>query len=182
VNPRLFRLARPEPKLPFFAGSPAIGSGDGFMQDRARIRILPPVILGVALGLGVLSSMLASVRMLPTEAALVIGLIAVAGSFLVVYLGIRELMCARTALDVRKPTTAIVTTGVFGFSRNPIYLAMMLLYVGVSFLLNSALALLLAVPFGCALFWSAIKPEEQYLAAKFGDTYHAYRSRVRRWL
>ena len=72
-------------------------------------------------------------------------------------------------------------SGVFRLTRNPVYLSMVLLVIGVGLLLNSLWSLLLAVPTGSALCLTAIRPEERYLEAKFGETYRAYRSEVPRW-
>lgn len=59
---------------------------------------------------------------------------------------------------------------------------MMLLCAGSALLLNSVWALLMTWPLGSALFRIAIKPEEAYLAEKFGESYASYRAKVRRWL
>jgi protein-S-isoprenylcysteine O-methyltransferase Ste14 len=87
----------------------------------------------------------------------------------------------KTAFDVRKETTALVTSGVFRFTRNPVYLSMVLLVIGVGLALNSLWSLVLAIPTGSALCLTAIKPEERYLDARFGDAYRAYRATVPRW-
>jgi protein-S-isoprenylcysteine O-methyltransferase Ste14 len=89
---------------------------------------------------------------------------------------------ARTDVKPWKPTTAIVNTGVYAFTRNPMYLGMALLYAGVAVRFNSLVALAL-LPL--VLLWvrtQVIAKEERYLTAKFGDAYLAYSRRVRRWL
>lgn len=111
-----------------------------------------------------------------------LGLSVVAVSVLLVIAAVHELRRKKTAFDVRKPTSAIVRTGVFRLIRNPVYLSMMLLYVGLSLLINSPWMLLLAIPTGSALCLAAIKPEERYLEAKFGDVYREYRTAVPRWI
>ena len=152
------------------------------MQDNADVKILPPIVLAVALGLGIPVGILLPTRLLPAEAAVPLGLGVVAISVLLVIAAVRELRRKKTAFDVRKPTSAIVRTGVFRLTRNPVYLSMMLLYVGVSLLINSPWMLLLAIPTGSALCLAAIKPEERYLEAKFGDAYREYRATVPRWI
>ena len=152
------------------------------MQDNADVKILPPIVLDVALGLGIPVGILLPTRLLPAEAAVPLGLGVVAISVLLVIAAVRELRRKKTAFDVRKPTSAIVRTGVFRLTRNPVYLSMMLLYVGVSLLINSPWMLLLAIPTGSALCLAAIKPEERYLEAKFGDAYREYRATVPRWI
>jgi protein-S-isoprenylcysteine O-methyltransferase Ste14 len=98
-----------------------------------------------------------------------------------VALAVRDIKRARTTFDVRKPTTAIAATGVFGSSRNPVYLSMTLLVLGLGFMLNSPWSLLLTIPTGSVLCLTAIRPEERYLEGKFGDAYRMYLAEVPRW-
>ena len=80
------------------------------------------------------------------------------------------------------PTTAIVGAGPYRFTRNPMYLAMVLLCIGAAALLANAWILVLTPICALALWWFAIRPEEAYLEEKFGEGYRAYKRRVRRWL
>ena len=80
------------------------------------------------------------------------------------------------------PTTAIVGAGPYRFTRNPMYLAMVLLCVGVGIFVASEWILALTPLCALALWWFAIRPEEAYLEEKFGEGYLAYKRRVRRWL
>ena len=86
-----------------------------------------------------------------------------------------------TVLPMGRPTTAIVERGPYRFTRNPMYLAMAIGYVGFSLLLNNfwAISFLPAVLLVVDVF--VIRREERYLTSKFGATYTQYRSRVRRW-
>ncbi|MBY6241136.1 isoprenylcysteine carboxylmethyltransferase family protein [Methylosinus sp. Sm6] len=143
---------------------------------------MPPIILIAALGLGLMARAHFGARILPSEPAAAIGSLAIGASIALVFSALRELQRAKTAFDVRKPTRSLVETGVFALSRNPVYLSMMLLYVGAAFLLNSLWMLLLFLPTGSALCLAVIRPEERYLEHKFGDSYRAYRRRVRRWI
>ena len=88
----------------------------------------------------------------------------------------------RTAVLPGGATRTILDRGPFRISRNPLYVGLIVLTVGLALLWPSTWALM-CVPVGIALlFWGAIVPEERYLSAKFGAEYVAYRSRVRRWL
>jgi protein-S-isoprenylcysteine O-methyltransferase Ste14 len=89
---------------------------------------------------------------------------------------------AQTAVDPSKPTTAIVSDGVFRFSRNPLYLSMTLLYISISLLFNALWALLLLLPLLVIVQIGVIQREEVYLERKFGDEYLRYKSQVRRWM
>lgn len=87
-----------------------------------------------------------------------------------------------TTANPKKPSEALATSGPFQFSRNPIYVAMTGLYVGLDFMVNSAWPLILLGPLLLLMDWGVIRREERYLSGKFGDVYMAYKSRVRRWL
>jgi protein-S-isoprenylcysteine O-methyltransferase Ste14 len=152
------------------------------MTDRAEVKILPPVVLAAALGLQALVANLFPIRFIPRSLAIAAGAAVIAASVALVLLAVREIKRAGTAFDSRKPTTSIVATGVYRFTRNPVYFSMILLVVGVGLMLNSPLALLLAIPSGSALCLSAVRPEERYLEGKFDREYRAYRDAVPRWL
>ena len=80
------------------------------------------------------------------------------------------------------PTTTLVFRGPYRFTRNPMYLAMALLYAGVALLFDFVWALVLLPVVIVIVQTQVIAREERYLEAKFGDEYRAYRGRVRRWL
>jgi protein-S-isoprenylcysteine O-methyltransferase Ste14 len=77
------------------------------------------------------------------------------------------------------PTTTIVDTGPYRFTRNPIYLGMVLGLIGLAIALKSLWTL---VPFALVIRYGVVAREEAYLERKFGDVYRRYRARVRRWL
>ena len=89
---------------------------------------------------------------------------------------------AKTHVDVRKPATSLVTGGPYRLSRNPMYLALSLLYAGFCVALLLPLTLALLLPCLVVLYRGVIRREEAYLDRKFGEAYRNYRSRVRRWL
>ena len=89
---------------------------------------------------------------------------------------------AGTAVEPWRPSTALVTDGVYRFTRNPIYLAMALLYIGSALAMDSAVALVLLPPLLALVQIGVISREERYLERKFGDEYRRYRSSVRRWM
>ncbi|MBD0274767.1 MAG: isoprenylcysteine carboxylmethyltransferase family protein [Acetobacteraceae bacterium] len=89
---------------------------------------------------------------------------------------------AGTAVEPWRPSTALVTDGVYRFTRNPIYLAMALLYLGLSLAADSALALVLLPPLLASAQVGVVSREERYLERRFGDDYRRYCSSVRRWL
>lgn len=76
----------------------------------------------------------------------------------------------------------LVTTGIFQVSRNPMYLGMLLVLIGGAFLLSNLSAFIGPALFVAAMTELQIKPEEQVLQSKFGDTYRVYSAQTRRWI
>ena len=89
---------------------------------------------------------------------------------------------AKTAIVPVKPATTIVAAGPYRFTRNPMYLALAVVYLGAALLVNSFWTLLLLPVAILCIQLYVIPKEERYLEAKFGDEYGAYKRRVRRWV
>ncbi len=87
-----------------------------------------------------------------------------------------------TATAPRGPTTAIVDRGPYRRSRNPMYLAMLLFYVGLACFFGLVWPLVLAPALVWVMSATIIAREERYLEDKFGDEFRRYRARVRRWI
>ena len=88
---------------------------------------------------------------------------------------------AGTHAPTSKPSTAIVTTGLYRFSRNPIYLALTLLYLGIIVMDSNIWGVLALVPVLYLMTTGVIQREETYLEEKFGQDYLEYKASVRRW-
>ena len=97
-------------------------------------------------------------------------------------LAAREMARARTTILPHRSPDALVTSGVFGISRNPIYLGDLLILTGLILWWEAALALPLIPVFAFVLVRRFIRPEEERLAAAFGPAFAAWRARVRRWI
>ena len=111
------------------------------------------------------------------------GAIALSGGILA-FAGTRSFKRAQTTINPLRPTNAssLVTSGVYRFTRNPMYLGLLLLLLGWSVYLSSVVALVGPVFLVLYLGRFQIAPEERALTAKFGKDYLDYTSRVRRWL
>ena len=96
--------------------------------------------------------------------------------------GIRNFTQAGTPVQSVKPTRILVTTGIHGRTRNPIYLGMFLIYVGVGMAAQSLWILMITVPLAITIRYGVVAREEVYLERLFGDAYRDYKARVRRWL
>ena len=96
--------------------------------------------------------------------------------------GIRNFSRAGTPVPTNEPTRALVTTGIHSWTRNPIYLGLLAVYVGIGIAVRSPWILILTVPLAIAIRYGVVAREEAYLERRFGDAYRDYRVRVRRWL
>ena len=96
--------------------------------------------------------------------------------------GIRNFSRAATPVPSIKPTRVLVTTAIHGWTRNPIYLGMFLIYGGIGVAARSPWILMLTLPLSITIRYGVVAREEAYLERRFGDAYRDYRARVRRWL
>ena len=151
-------------------------------DDSPQVIALPPFIYLSGLVLGVILHWFYPLAFLPGKLTLSLGTLCILVSIVLVVTAMRAFRKAKTNIDTRKPTTSIVTAGPYRFSRNPIYLSMTLLFVGIAILVNSLWILLALIPVLVMMRFGVIDREEIYLAKKFGEEYIRYKARVRRWL
>jgi protein-S-isoprenylcysteine O-methyltransferase Ste14 len=107
-----------------------------------------------------------------------------AGGIAIAILGVAEFRRAATTVDPRVPerSASLVVGGVYRYSRNPMYLGMLLVLLGWACYLGSALALAFLPVFVSYMNRFQIAPEERHMRAKFGHSYAQYTARVRRWI
>lgn len=101
---------------------------------------------------------------------------------LLAFSAVRTFQRHHTAVNPRGEVTTIVASGPFRYTRNPMYLNLLVLHVGGMLAFQLPWAAVLLVPVFFALHFGVIIPEEKYLEATFGEPYRSYRQRVRRWL
>ena len=89
---------------------------------------------------------------------------------------------AGTNVHPGEPALTIVRGGPYRFTRNPMYLALLLLQLALGFFLNDWIALLFVIPLALLLHYGVVLREEKYLGAKFGEQYLALKREVRRWV
>ncbi|MCH7959120.1 MAG: isoprenylcysteine carboxylmethyltransferase family protein [Candidatus Hydrogenedentes bacterium] len=155
-------------------------------RDAAAVRMFPPGIPVITILVGVGLSRMWPIDpgfALPTPERYWIGGLIIAGA--VLSLGLWSVVIFRKSGQSEnpwKPTPEIMDRGPFRFTRNPMYLQMVLICIGVAVIRMDVWILLLTPLCGWLLQRLAILPEEAYLERKFGDTYLEYKRRVRRWL
>jgi protein-S-isoprenylcysteine O-methyltransferase Ste14 len=145
----------------------------------------PPLLFLAALLLGLASDRLLPLPFAVLEADLVRwiagGALILIGSALAAA-AIRSFSQAGTPVPTNEPTRALVTTGVHGWTRNPIYLGLFLVYGGIGVAARSPWVLILALPLAVTIRYGVVAREEAYLERRFGDAYRNYKARVRRWV
>jgi protein-S-isoprenylcysteine O-methyltransferase Ste14 len=154
-------------------------------SDHADVAIKPPLLFLGALALGCLLSLVFPIGLGLASAnglAFTVGLTFVAIGFALAGISARAFQLAGTHVVPGRPSTALVTTGPYHFTRNPIYIGFVLVYFGLSIMLTSLWVLLLLIPVVIILQRGVVEREETYLERKFGRAYRKYKAQVPRWL
>jgi protein-S-isoprenylcysteine O-methyltransferase Ste14 len=147
-------------------------------------KIPPPIVaLLVAAAMKVVASV-TPVLTLPGKERLGTAAILASAGLLIEVVAAATLVLAGTTVDPIHPrhSKALVVSGPYRFTRNPIYVGDFLILLGWAAYLGSPLALALTALFVFYIDRFQISPEERALSARFGETYGEYRGRVRRWL
>ena len=150
--------------------------------DHAGVAFHPPILLVTFLLLGFVLRAIVPLSFAPEQSVALIGPIIVAMSFAMFFWSIATMRRSGGSIPTGEPTDAIVLTGAYRYSRNPIYVSMVALLIGVGVWGNTLWLIGLAVMAAYLLWWGVISREEGYLERKFGSDYTSYKSQVRRWL
>ena len=155
-------------------------------SDSAAVRFPPPVagVLIILAGYGLERVVpLVAATTMPSVVRYGVGGFVVAASVAVLSIW-PIVLFKRSGQDPRPwtPTPELLVEGPYRFTRNPMYLMMVLVCAGASLLLASAWVLLLTPLCGVIIHLTAIRHEEAYLERMFGESYRRYRERVRRWI
>jgi protein-S-isoprenylcysteine O-methyltransferase Ste14 len=150
--------------------------------DSPGVIVFPPLLAFVTLLIGVWAHFFHSIPISPRLPLRAIGAMfaILAGCF--AFAARAEMAKAGTNVNPSLPATAIVTGGPYRFTRNPMYLSLCLLNLGIGLLLCDLIPTILTVGLAAVLHFGVIVREERYLERKFGEVYSTYRGRVRRWL
>jgi protein-S-isoprenylcysteine O-methyltransferase Ste14 len=147
------------------------------------VRFPPPLIYVIALLISWLLNHLVQIRVGGPPLTWVCGGALILAGVVLALFARFEFARAGTSVMPILPTTALVTTGPFRLSRNPMYVSLTLMYLGIGIVLNMIVwALVLLVLVLLMMHIYVIAREERYLERIFGQEYLEYKSRVRRWL
>lgn len=151
-------------------------------SDRPNTFPWPPVILVSTLAVGYSAQGIVPFQMPIAETAAWIGIALIALAIAIDIAAMITLARAKTTILPHQKSNALVTQGIFSISRNPIYVANVLLIAGIGGWTGNPWIVLLAPLSGFATHHLAILREEQHLTAQFGEPYLDYVKSVRRWL
>lgn len=151
-------------------------------NDSPGVIAPPPLIYLSGLAVGIILQWFKPVAFLSEKFAVPLGVALIIISVALVVTAMHAFVKAKTNIDVRKPTTSIVASGPYRFSRNPIYLSMTLLVLGIATWVNTVWILVTLLPILLIIRLGVIAREEAYLTRKFGEDYLQYKVRVRRWI
>lgn len=151
-------------------------------KDSPDIVSCPPLVYLGALGLGLLMDWLFPVQRVSSESCPITGCILAFAGFLIGSWGVRTFHRAGTNVRPDRPVTALVTSGPFRYSRNPLYIALTVIYLGITLAVGSLWPLATLIPALAVVQCKIVRREEQYLESRFGDDYRAYKAQVHRWI
>lgn len=155
-------------------------------RDNPGLIMRPPFFLAIAFVLALVLEWLTGLGFLlaPSLASLQfwLGVLITAAGAALPVIGFREFTRAGTNVDPFEPALKLVTTGPYRFTRNPMYLGMVLFMLGLSLMLSLEWGLILTPFLWLAYDRLVVAREEAYLTNKFGEPYRAFVGRTRRWL
>jgi len=152
-------------------------------QHGAQVIFIPPplyYIAGLAGGMAVNS--LVAVPLGGRPATWVAGAVVAAVGLALSFTGIAAVIRHRTTIVPHHPVATLLTSGAYRLSRNPMYTGLAIAYLGLALLFGSWWPLVIWPLVIVVVRQLVIRPEEEYLTRRFGQTYTDYQSRVRRWL
>jgi protein-S-isoprenylcysteine O-methyltransferase Ste14 len=153
------------------------------LADAANLGLVrPPFVYLGSIALGLLIHYAWPARVVPPSLSMPVGAMLTLLAVGLLVAAVRTFRAAGTPIPGNRPTTAIVRTGPYRFSRNPIYLAFSLFHLGLSVWVNSLGLLITLIPAVSLMALVVIPREERYLEARFPSEYSSYKASVRRWL
>lgn len=151
-------------------------------QEHGPVRFPPPFVYLGGLMLGAVAELFWGTPNLPLPLAIAAGLAGAAAFVLLSHNSIKNFDKHGTPAPPWEPTTALVTDGLYRFTRNPIYLGFTGFYIGLALAFGILWSLVLLPVVILVMERAVIAKEEPYLEQLFGDDYRTYKTKVRRWI
>ncbi len=152
------------------------------VRDNPGVIAPPPLIFLGFLLLGLVLDALWPLAILPDVTQYLLGIVLFGLGIGLSVTCIAHLRRLGTDFRTHKPASTLVTDGPYRVSRNPIYIALSLVHIGIAVAVDSPWMLAMLIPALAVVRIGVIAREERYLEARFGDDYRRYRASVRRWL
>jgi protein-S-isoprenylcysteine O-methyltransferase Ste14 len=167
---------------PLYRRAMATPSTSTSQTDHPGVVVFPPLLFLSCLAAGLaLHWFVPLATFLPWSARVVIGGLALVVAAVLGLGGERALHGAGTNVRPDRPTTAVVTSGIYRYTRNPLYLALLHLYTAIALFADSLWPFAMWAVLLPVLVTGVVAREERYLERKFGEPYRAYTANVRRW-
>lgn len=155
------------------------------VPDNAGVIVPPPLLVLAAVVLGLLLDYVAPAYLLGVLLSwgtrIILGIELIAAGLALIIIARRTFQAAGTHVEPWKPSTAVVTTGVFAWLRNPMYVGGTAALLGLAILLASDWMVVMTVILTLVLHFGVVKREERYLEARFGEPYRRYLAAVPRY-
>ena len=142
----------------------------------------PPIIYLSFLLIGLLANHLWPMEIMPGHLRLPAGLLVLALGVTLLAVGFLQMRRVGTPVNPRETAKVLVVSGLFRYSRNPLYVSLAVIYAGIAILLGNVWLFILLIPLFAVMHYGVILREERYLEEKFGQEYLKYKCSVRRWL
>lgn len=151
-------------------------------EDHPGVSFPAPLLLAVAFALGVVTQHFLSAMPVPRPLRILVGAPFQIGAMVVNVWTASLFWRFRTSFIPNKASRTLIVGGPFRFSRNPVYIALTVLYIGLSLCTGYLWALPFLLPAMVLIRYYVVAREEQYLERRFGSAYEEYRKRVPRWV
>lgn len=151
-------------------------------KDHADVKIHPPILTLIFLMIAYLAKRFVPLPFDTPTWLQPLGIFFILSGCFLALAAIREFIKAKTTINPHGSVSNIISSGIFGLTRNPIYLGFVSILIGVPLYFNTYWGIILAPVLIMCFNYFVIQHEEAYLEKKFGEQYASYKSRVRRWL
>lgn len=151
-------------------------------RDHPGVVARPPIIYLTFLLIGLLADCLRPMKIILGHSRLPAGLFLLAAGITLLTAGFSQMRGAGTPVNPRETPKVLVISGLFRYSRNPLYVSLTVIYAGIAILFASLWLFILLAPLLAVMHYGVIRREERYLEEKFGREYLEYKHSVRRWL
>ena len=151
-------------------------------EDHAGVKFPPPVIFLISILIALGLNRVRPIGGVPENFAMPLGVTLIVAAVTLAFLGFRELGRHKTTIRPDEPSTTIVKTGPYRFTRNPLYVSLCAMQLGIGLWTNTLWVMLMLIPVWIIMTTRVIAREEAYLERAFGDEYSSYKASVRRWI